>query len=121
LYDAEKNVGIAFLDTSLRNYRWNISREASRAFDEHKQNMTVGVFTDSPTLIHSPTDEERRWYCDLYMWSRSWQEEHGDIGYEEARAEIISEHEDKIRQRIIDNLTEQAQEFINRLKEEGVL
>jgi len=121
LYDAEKNVGIVFLDKSLREYHRNIARLASKEFDEHEQNITVGVFTDSSTYVPPLSGAESSWDCEMYIWSRNWRKENGRRGYEEARAEIISEHEDTLRQMIIENLTEQAQQFITRLQEEGVI
>ena len=112
MYDAQKNVGIARVDDS--RYVQYVSRELSE-----RSGMPVGVFYN-PFVPYSRFFGWS-WRLRLDEWSQEWREEHGTIGYEGARAELMYNRQNEMRQYLIENLTSQAQNFITHLQEEGVL
>jgi len=82
---------------------------------QRHNDISVGVFFNPDNILFS----------DWEAWNTfgfgQWSEDFGQDAYEALRDVIIIERTDDARQALIENLTAQVQEFINRLQTEGIL
>jgi hypothetical protein len=123
LFDARNRVGILFAGTQGIDSR-SIWRDW-QAFERQYNDIIVGVFFNH--------EEEMTTYSlELWDWEQEWFDERGYFDdelnhlfyweeYGVALEEFRVERAEESRQALINNLTEQVQNFITRLQQEGVL
>ncbi|MCL2577847.1 MAG: hypothetical protein FWE27_07340 [Defluviitaleaceae bacterium] len=134
LYDAEKGVAISYMPDGEDTFSPGedvFAHDISQEFAQQHENLSVGVFYNPGETVFSMQDRfemfEHLWEesgdggRDEWIWLESIREYLPDGEYEALRDAVITERKSEARQALIDNLTAQVQEFIDRLKTEGIL
>jgi hypothetical protein len=109
LFDGEKNVAVSHISWDLNNhpfFSWGgsyLSQSVETNFSEKLESTTVGVFYNPDALVGRGS------------------EEYGRGGGDDWFIEVTHERETEARQALIDELTEQAQNFIEKLQDKGKL
>jgi len=113
-FDAERRAGAAFITWGQNNMPFfsnggdRLARRIEMDFAEQSENLNIGTFFNPDHTVFSR----------LESWELRQEDEEN---YTERREETLEERAEPARQALIDNLTAQAQEFIDRLRSDNVL
>jgi hypothetical protein len=139
LYDAENRVGLSFISWLQNNEPFfshggnNLSIEIRTEFEQEHEGTSIGVFFNPDRILFSASE--------YWEWQRNLFEEYGDKSmsewewiygeheqtefiraareeFEAGRKETMAERTEAIRENLINQLTAQAREFIDRMQEE---
>lgn len=122
LWDEQRRVGISHITWENNNQQFfshggdDLARRASQEFAQQHEDISVGVFFNPDEMLFGSWDDMLEF--GLY---HPWDENFDREEYETQRDKIIAERKEGGRQALIDNLTNQVQEFINSLQREGIL
>jgi hypothetical protein len=109
LYDGEKDVAVSHISYEQNNtpfFSWggsNLSNEILKEFSQQLENTTVGIFYNPGAMVGRGSEEEGRGFGEGWF------------------IEVTPERTEEARQALIDELTVQAQAFIEKLTDKGKL